>query len=316
MELSPTKYFIITAGPTGSGKTGLVNVTLAKLGIDEKTEYTKFLIDDLIENDNVYKEKIRKIINKIDEECMTEQNKDDCEKNKYTNPSSELLTQFNNSYFEVRNTVGCKEHIQEKEQNCNEVLDNRLKAIFKMEVKPFIIVFEITGSSIPKWLLNSEFIPDDYTIIVSYSLVNFTNLLNRNISRAYKSIINFKHDTTNTKPAPRLPDIQPTVFKKTIGAIYNIIIELYNKCINIHDDIDVSTCGTRKIDRLLIFDNNKYYNIIFDSLIDTDMSETELKAKIVSAIGVLRSDTSYGGKIKKTRQIRKNKRINKSRRWK
>jgi hypothetical protein len=315
MEFLPKKYFIITAGPTGSGKTGLVNVTLTNLGIGEKKEYAKFLIDDLIENDNVYKEKIREIINKINEECMKEQDKDDCEKNKYTNPSSELMIQFNNSYLEVRNTVGCKEHIQENEQNCNEVLDNRLKAIVKMEIKPFIIVFEITGTSIPNWLLKSDFIPDDYTIIVSYSLVNFTNLLNRNISRTYKSIIDFKNDTTNTKPAPRLPDIRPTVFKKTIGDIYDIIIELYNKCVNIHDDIDVITCGTRKIDRLLIFDNNSYYNIIFDSSIDS-ITETELKAKIVSAIGVLTSDTSYGGKIKKTRQIRKNKRKNKSRRWK
>ena len=307
MASNPEKYFIITAGPTGSGKTGLVNVTFAKLGIDEKTEYTKFLIDDLIENDAVYKKQIREIIDNIDKECKTKQ-EHDCEKNKYINPSSELLTQFNTLYFEVRDTTGCKEYSDEG-ANCGLILDNRLKAIAKMEIKPFIIVFEITGISIPKWLLNNDFIPDDYTIIVSYSFVNFTNLLIRNTSRTYKTIIDFKDDTTNTKPAPRLPDIRPEVFKKKIITIKTIIIELYNKCIITHTP---TVCGSRKIDRLLIYDNNSTYTNIFDSSVKPFITTDEFKKILDSSLG--------HSKIKKTRKnMRKNKsrrRKNKSRRRK
>ena len=302
MSSNPKKYFIIIAGPTGSGKTGLVNVTLAKLGIDAKTEYTKFVIDDLIENDNVYKSQIREIIDNIDKECKTKQEqKDDCEKNKYINPSSELLAQFNTLYFKVRNTIGCKEYIQEG-QNCNEVFDHRLKATAEMEIKPSIIVFETTGASIPKWLLNNDFIPDDYTIIVSYSLVNFTNLVIRSTSRAYETMIDFKYDTTNTKPAPRLPDIRPEVFKTIIMTIKDIIIKLYNECIITHTP---TVCGSRKIDRLLIYDNNSTYTNIFDSLVNPFITKEEFTKLLDSSLG---NFTLGGSKVKKTRKkFRKNK---------
>jgi hypothetical protein len=308
----PDKYFIITSGPTGSGKTGLINITLQQLGIDETTEYTTFLIDALIENDSIYKQKIREIIIQIEADCM-KRKENDCERNKYTKPSSELLEQFKNVYFDVRREHGCKDYVLNNGPNCEKILDNQLRGVAKMENKPFIIVFEITGTYIPKWLLSSEYIPDDYIIIVTYSLVNFKNLLIRNTYRAYKSIVDFKNDSTNTKPAPRLPDIREDVFKKTIISIKNTIIELYKKCMR---DYNIELCGNRKIDRLLLFDNNTKYKNIFDSSIETYMTEKELLKRLDSSLGDL---TVSDGKIKKTRQSRQSRQTrhkSKSRRYK
>ena len=55
-------YFIITMGISGSGKTSLIEKTLNYLDLENKS-YKKILIDDLIENNNNYKNKIRNIIN-------------------------------------------------------------------------------------------------------------------------------------------------------------------------------------------------------------------------------------------------------------
>ena len=54
-------YIIITLGPTGSGKTKLIKETISYLGV--KNNYVKILIDDLIENNNKYKEKIKGYMN-------------------------------------------------------------------------------------------------------------------------------------------------------------------------------------------------------------------------------------------------------------
>ena len=62
-------YFIITAGATGSGKTGLINKTMEYLNISDQP-YEKILVDDLIENDINYKNKVKKIIDYVSEYCV------------------------------------------------------------------------------------------------------------------------------------------------------------------------------------------------------------------------------------------------------
>jgi energy-coupling factor transporter ATP-binding protein EcfA2 len=65
-------YFIITAGATGSGKTSLDNSRLRVLGLPEDSEYTKILIDDLVENSESYKTSVRKIIETV-QKCKKKQ---------------------------------------------------------------------------------------------------------------------------------------------------------------------------------------------------------------------------------------------------
>lgn len=74
------------------------------------------------------------------------------------------------------------------------------------------IILESNGTYIPKWVLSSEWIPNNYTVIFAYSLVTLNNLIERNKSRAYKSIQEFKLNSTN--PAPRLPNISKEIFWK------------------------------------------------------------------------------------------------------
>ena len=49
-------YFIITAGATGAGKTSLIEKTMQHLGLHE--DYVTILIDDLVEQNAVYKKKM------------------------------------------------------------------------------------------------------------------------------------------------------------------------------------------------------------------------------------------------------------------
>ena len=244
---TPQKYFIITSGPTGSGKTKLVNVTLAHLGLDENTPYTKLLIDDLVEQNDIYKGKIANIIKDIDNSCGTDE---DCIKSHYNYPSNELVKKFSNAYWNTRTKTGCKT-INRKGKVCNAILMNKLRDI--QTTKPTIVVFETVGNKIPWLLINKNegkrYIPDDYKIIVSYSLVNLDTLKTRITSRTYSGIKQF--NTNHTQPAPRLIPLKG--LEDSVNKIKMTILDLYSNCITSYDS---TICGDSKIDTLLVFDNN------------------------------------------------------------
>ena len=304
------KYFIITAGPTGSGKTKLVEKTLEKLNINPKTEYTKFLIDDLIENDDDYKRLVKEIIKDVEVQChencdilYQKSCKIICEKFKYLNPSDNLFKKFNDAYFQIRKgishdgqPIGCI-NMRDEGDNCEEILDNRLKKLASGEIRPNIVVFEITGTYIPAWLLSDNFIPHDYEIVVSYALVNLENLIIRNKKRAYNSIVAFKNNSEN--PAPRFPNVRKKQFKKIVEKIKSTVIDLHALCI---ESYDIEKCGNRRIDYLFLFDNNgSEYQLIYDSKFNGPQN---IRMVLESALGNLE-----GGK-RKTRQkkIKQNKR--------
>ena len=296
------KYFIITLGPTGSGKSGLVKATLKQLHIDENSTYTKFLIDDLIENDLDYKTQIKLIIENIEKKCndaaqseQTEQtNTIECEKQNYENPTPELLKQFETAYFYAR-THGCT-HLIEGVTGCGNVLDTRLNQIKTTNPPLPIVVFETTGTYIPTWLLSDNFIPNDYDIIISYSFVNLDNLIMRNKSRAYNDIINFKQNY-DLNSAPRFPDISKETFSKLLNIIRTTAIDLYKKCIKSYDEL---TCGNRKINNFLLFDNNgvEYKNIInINTKSEIDIDESKFIELIDKSLGDI-----IGGKKQKTKR--------------
>lgn len=253
-KLQQLPYFIITAGATGSGKTQLITETMKHLGI-EREKLVKILIDDLVENDDIYKLKIIEIYKGIKEECAKNVNEDpNCEELKYNNPSPELYKKFNDAYFETRYAKRCEP--QKCKSNCNNLLsfneinDQNLKNAIKENTH---IVFEYTGSYIPHWLLNPSWITEKYNVVIAYSLVTLDNLVQRNKSRAYKAMREFQTDHNN--PAPRLPDVSKENFKKIVSNIYDILINLYDLCI-VNYDKNKEDCGQKKIDQLLIFDNN------------------------------------------------------------
>jgi len=261
-DINKQKYFIITAGPTGSGKSSLIIETLKQLKI-ENEPYEKILVDDLVENDEKYKNRINKIISDTEQECYYDTNILYCEKNKYENPNQKLLDAFKNAYFNTRQEPGCLNNQENK--TCDVINDDKIK-----NTKNKHIIFEFTGSYIPTWLLNLNWIHTNYKIIFTYSLVHLNKLIERNKSRAFKAIEEFKND--NSKPAPRLPDISIEKFQPIVSSIKNTLVDLYNNCIKSYD---VKTCGDRKIDRLFLFDNNgSKLELKFDS--NSDVNNDEL----------------------------------------
>jgi hypothetical protein len=260
-------YFIITSGVTGSGKTILITDTLKYLKID-KQDYAKILVDDLVENDKKYKKEVNMIIKKISNLCKQEKrfcldvDCNNCDDSYYyNNPNDELYKLFSNAYFTVRKQKNCNEIDINK--NCDELNDMLLKQAF---VDKKNIILETTGSYIPTWVLNDEWITNEYNIVFSYSIVNVDNLYIRNIKRASTSINDFKKD--NNKPAPRLPNVSRTYLKKSVKNLKLILELLYDLCILNYDD-NKNMCGYKKINQLLIFDNNgKNLKLIFDSIKD------------------------------------------------
>ena len=250
-----SKYFIVTAGVTGSGKSSLIDKTKKYLQIPHEEELSKILIDDLIEQDPKYKKKVKGIISAVQNDC---QENTECIRNKYTTPESTLLKKFENAYFETRRSHGCLSNTEDITiPTCDELNDEILKASIENRKH---IVLETTGGYIPKWILNHNWIPSEYTIVFSYTLVSLENLILRNKSRAYKGISNFQKNDTN--PAPRFPDCSREELEKKVTHLKNVLIDLYSSCVFSHD---VNKCGTSKINRLLVFDNNNSLHIIFDS---------------------------------------------------
>lgn len=286
MSLIKLPYFIITAGATGSGKTQLITETMTHLGI-EKEKFVKILIDDLIENDENYKVKIIDIYKSIKEECEKDVK---CEESKYNNPNPELYKKFSDAYFETRNTIRCEP--QKHQSNCNNLLsfnqlnDQNLKNAVKENKH---VVFEFTGSYIPEWLLDPSWITDNYNIVVAYSLVTLQNLVQRNKSRAYSAMIKFQQN--HNDPAPRLPDVSEKKFKLVVSNIYNVLINLYNSCI-INYDKNIEKCGRKKINQLLIFDNNGSSMKLLYNSTESNLDINKFKELIDPYFGLADDDES------------------------
>jgi hypothetical protein len=250
MEEEEQPYLIITAGNTGSGKTGLITETLRYLGIQDKP-YVKILIDDLVEMDCKYKVRVIQIINRI---AAMSQIQGRPEEDYYNNPSEELYNLFKQAYFAVRKGPGCLG----TELNCNDLNEKNLDDAVADKKN---IVFEFTGQYIPTWLLNLGKIGSSYNVVFSCSVVNLENLFIRNISRASRAVNAFKQDYG--KPAPRLPDVSRDQLIQNMLQFRKILNQIYTDCIQSYSE---EICGNKRINNLLVFDNNGGgLRLIFDS---------------------------------------------------
>ena len=278
-----TKYFIVTAGPTGAGKTKLIEKTLIHLGINDQP-YVKILIDDLVESDQNYKEKISDVIKDIKDKCDKSADASNCEKAAYNNPTKELFDKFGAAYYAARRTAGCH---GDSTKTCDQLNDEQIPIA---TTKNENIVFETTGASIPDWLLDPKFIPSHYKIVMAYSLVTLSKLIERIKSRLYNAVTFFNAD--HRHPAPRLPDVSPETFKNKVEIIFKTLLKLYDSCVLSYDD---KTCGKTKISQLLVFDNNgDDLQLKFDS-VGQSLSKTDFKELILPSFGITDNDISFGG---------------------
>lgn len=295
-------YFVITAGVTGAGKTNLIEESVKYLNITEP--YVKIVIDDLVENESRYKTLISNIIKDVLDECSkSDEDIQICEQNTYNNPSDGLYKRFSDAYFSTRNSPGCNG----QPSTCNELNDKKIRDAIKNNNN---IVFEFTGSYIPTWLLNPTWIPSHYKIVMTYSLVSFSNLIKRNKSRAYHAIQMFRQN--NALPAPRLPNVSREIFEKTVSQIYDVLLKLYDSCILTHD---TEICGERKIDQLILFDNNESsFQLKFDSNIQI-LNKENFNKLILQYFGITPGTSLREGGRRKNKRITKKRSTKRAKRY-
>lgn len=305
LDVYTKPYIIVTLGPTGSGKSKLIDKTIAYLGLNPR--YTKILVDDLVENNSYYKEIVLSIILDVEKKCKRERKfcKDVecniCDTSPYyRNPSEELLKSFETSYRNIRfdRKVCDKDKIKD---TCENVNDYRLKKAISNRDN---IVFETTGLSIPSWLLNEPFINRRYDVYFSYSVVNFDKLIQRNTSRTINSIHMFLKDQSN--PGPRLPDIREHIFVSLVRKIRDTLSSIRRLCLRV--DRDEKMCGKQPIKKLLIFNNSgKRMKIAFDSS-NTDLTYDQFDDLIDRLFAIpVHIYSFFKGRKKSIRNIRKNK---------
>jgi len=252
--MKPT--LVITMGSTGSGKSKLAKEMIDKLKLNNPKF---FLIDDYVENDMKYKQKIKKF------------SKNKNARSKLRKPDKKTLKYFEKSYFSVRNN-GCKKKLKNKtipkkkcvdldEKGCNLLLSIELNnAILKKQN----IIFETKGEYYPKWLIKAIKKCNNYNIVIAGVKVSLNNLIKRNKNRAIEDMELFLKDT-NKNPAPRLPDISDKSLKNQKKLLNKTLKNIILKgCIK-GNKKDIDYCSKYSIDRLLIFDNNKTLKIIYDS---------------------------------------------------
>lgn len=287
-------FFIITAGPTGAGKSGVLNKTLSLIekenniklkelpnnfdyknnrykrvkskNIEGILEYKRFLIDDLVEQSPEYKKEVKELIydecNKLDiDYCINDKDKLD-----------KLIRRFEKIYFKIRGSW--------RDKNS---LDNKLdKALQKSIANGDNIVFETTGLGPLNWLMDyiTKGVSTEYNVILSYSLVEYCKLIERNKKRTVDSVKLLMEN--NEADAPRLPDVRDVPitnrFKKTVKGIKKTLLDIVdNNCVvkdfdDTNNNINKKFCGNHPINRLLLSNNNpdknekkSNENFIFDS---------------------------------------------------
>lgn len=287
-------FLFIVAGPTGSGKSGLVKKisTYKKLGYTSeqiKRCFVHVVIDDLVENSKGYKREINQIIKtKCAQSNSPEGNLYGCEalyKNIETLDDG-FLKEFEDAYFNSRKNLNCSDGSTLLDtpggKNCDTVNDDKFKKGLEMGKN---IIFETTGEYYPDWILSTykkELV--NYKIVMAWSFTDIDNLMNRNKGRAKKDM-ELYIKSKGEGSAPRLPDVRKKNYVPNVKQIKNTFETMMEKCVKSSIDsgllTDVKTKQFGKIAdsranmlqcavQFLVFNNttrgNGKQTIIFDSL--------------------------------------------------
>ena len=239
--------FIIVCGPCGSGKSSLPKKICNYLNINYNTlNFENILIDNLIEQDIYYKRNVYNIIKSYN-----------CNINQKIIEDPLFQRKMNKLYYKTR-------------QNKNYDFLNEYN-LYNALVKRKNIIFETQGTNSNDWLFNNYYNElKDYEIIMSWSIINFNQTVNRIQSRFLNSINKFKNNHL-LYHAPRLPNMSENYILlkniKIIDSFYSMTRDKFNK----------SKLNKRYI---LINNNNNANNdkksILFDSFIKENYYENRL----------------------------------------
>lgn len=269
--MSPT--LIITCGPTASGKSKLPMKVKKYLKL--KGGFQSFLIDDLVEKNPHFIEKIKEFI-------QTQKNKSKTKKqivDMFLNPSEKTIKTFNYYYTSARKTTNCKTGADlhyDWGNSCDILNELSLTCGFNSGKN---IVFESRGVSWPQWffdLFQCQLKQHNYTIIVAWTVVDMCELLERNVVRAKKNVEQFLKSASN--PPPRLPDIRIDAYTHDLKQIIQTFQEQNKK---------QSNCKQNCI-QLLVFDNNgKRSKLLYDNKIHS----VEIGNKAIEQYNVTENNT-------------------------
>jgi hypothetical protein len=266
ISLSRNPYLLIVAGPAGAGKGNMPSFIAEHLSL--ANEHKKILIDDLVTKNPFYKKEYNEwvkknnyTVEKIKQEILS--------------PSKETLDMFSNAYIAARSCTNCEtgEFIPNCVPNinnappgsCNYTNDEMLLASFKEGRN---IVLETTGLTFPHWIFSKKlpFVEylQNYQIICTYTIVDMCKLLERNKSRANAQVEKyaeqmklFANDLSKLPDAPRLPNIDINVYRKTIESIVAQLI-LFVETQKTKCEEQTEYCKIR----VILVDNNDKPNVV------------------------------------------------------
>jgi hypothetical protein len=260
----PENYILITVGPTGSGKSSLIDKSLKYLKLERPLDKNIFIIDNLVEENPEYKKRSKEIL----EEYFSNSNMNAIEqklKNQLITPvnnKNNIFKKFTNAYFNIR------------DKGINDIFNQNIRLTISKN-ESFII--ETTGRSFPTII---GWTSDKYKVFISYSLVEFCTLIDRNIKRMIVQIKSFK---SNNSLAPRLPNMRIEVFGEIVNTIIDKLIKIIDKCnsgnCKTNSNFDTST---QRNFRLIIFDNTTRSDEPFFDSDDKSKNLDEIKELIMT----------------------------------
>ena len=238
---------ILTAGPTGSGKSKLFSMVYEMIyktaPTAQEKRFESFLIDDYVEASDIYKRKVDGIL--FEFSCP---NKDTCD---FRNPTSDFLKSFETAYMSVRGKEPCT---SEDAIPCK---DKMMMEIKQAKENNKNVLIETTGKKVP--IEYVKLFPN-YNVVFVYSLVSVKKLVDRNKGRAtamYKKYVSDK----DKHPAPRVVDVSLEKFTETVDNIKENLFLLRNVCMDLNKN--TNECGDISKSRrfnLIVFDNNNEKN--------------------------------------------------------
>lgn len=295
MENNIQKFFIILCGPTGVGKTGLLNKIVHDLNIGD---YVKISIDDYIEQSKDYKTKINTLLNFFDENKQNAIKKITQIVENNSIHKKKLLTDIFNNIYSSNKHKSCK---PASNLTCFEIHDHKLNDAIINKKNIFL---ELNGENDYTWFFGSNafvdggkytkkaveiLVSDEYKKIIVYCGTSYNALLRSNKVRFLDTLNKCINNVCN----PRLGNfLLKNIYKNILNNIINRLNNDYKILKNKYK------CDIMLYKRI----GNKYKKINYDS-----NPSNKYKSIFFSTNQTIKQKIKKNIKNKKNNKTKKNK---------
>jgi guanylate kinase len=204
---------IVMAGPTGVGKSSSLQFVQQEFDLDAFS-FKKFLVDDLVENSEMYKKQVDTIITSL---CDNDSS-DKCSEKILNEKAKEAIPLFSNAYFSSRQK-GCCPPGDPPYCSCEHI---NLNSMDQAIARKKNIVFETTMYVIDHiYNVTQNY---GYKVIVTFSIAKLSVMIERMKKRLKESFSKYIQDR-KIHPAPRLPNFSADFFEKNVREIEDRIVK-------------------------------------------------------------------------------------------